>query len=231
MKLTGTAATKANTCGSPGLARAAEFLALYLAMPVALFFLLPPRGILPVLWVAGLVAWLLLRASPPAQPPYGRRLPRTRELGFILLRFAAVAVLLTAALWLHRPEWLLRLPRRAPGIWLLVMLVYPLASVFPQGLLYRELFERRYAGLFSSPRASWLIGALVFGFAHLPFGNLWAVCFPFLGGLFFLRTYRRTGSLVLSCVEHGLYGDLLFTVGWGVYLFHGGTQALLTRGD
>lgn len=210
------------------LARAAEFLALYLAMPVALFYLLPPRGILPALWVAGLTAWALLRASPAAQPPAaGRHHPWLREIGFILLRFAVVALLLTAGLWLHRPEWLFRFPRSSPSIWLLVMLVYPLASVFPQGLLYRKLFERRYAGLFSSPRASWLIGALVFGFAHLPFGNLWAVGFPFLGGLFFLRTYRRTGSLALSCVEHGLYGDLLFTVGWGVYLFHGGTQALL----
>ena len=66
-------------------------------------------------------------------------------------------------------------------------------------------------------------------FAHLPFGNLWAIAFPFLGGMMFLRTYRRTGSLLLSCLEHALYGDLLFTVGWGIYLFHGGTQALLVR--
>lgn len=211
------------------LARGAEFLALYVLMPVALHYLLPPRGILPVLWVAGLTAGALLRASPPEAPCGYRPRARRRELGFILLRFSAVAVLLTVALWFHRPEWLFRFPRRAPDFWLLVMLMYPLVSVFPQGLLYRKLFERRYAGLFSSPRASWLIGSLVFGFAHLPFGNLWAVGFPFFGGLIFLRTYRRTGSLVLSCVEHGLYGDLLFTVGWGVYLFHGGTQALLAR--
>ena len=210
-------------------ARAVEFLALYILMPVALVYLLPPRGILPVLWVAGLTAWALLRTDPRERPP--ERLPhsRCRELGFILLRFAVVALLLTAALWLHRPAWLFRFPRQSPGFWLLVMCLYPLISVFPQGLLYRKLFERRYAGLFSSPRVSWLIGSLVFGFAHLPFGNLWAVGFPFLGGLVFLRTYRRTGSLVLSCIEHGLYGDLLFTVGWGVYLFHGGTQALLVR--
>ncbi|NLF23259.1 MAG: CPBP family intramembrane metalloprotease [Lentisphaerae bacterium] len=204
-----------------------EFLALYLLMPVALFYTLPPRGILPVLWVAGLAGWFLLRADPGPDPLPRRLYSRRRELGVILLRFAVVAVLLTAALWLHRPGWLFRFPRSSPRFWLLVMGMYPLISVLPQGVLYRQLFERRYAPLFSSPRASWMIGSLVFGFAHLPFGNLWAVGFPFLGGLLFLRTYRRTGSLALSCIEHGLYGDLLFTIGWGVYLFHGGTQAFL----
>jgi hypothetical protein len=202
-----------------------EFLALYLLMPVVLFYTLPPRGILPVLWVAGGAGWFLLRAT--AVPESSRRSSCRRELGAILLRFVVVAALLTIALWLHRPAWLFRFPRSSPRFWLLVMVMYPLISVLPQGVLYRELFERRYAPLFSSPRASMLVGALVFGFAHLPFGNLWAIGFPFLGGLLFLRTYRRTGSLALSCFEHGLYGDLLFTIGWGVYLFHGGTQALL----
>jgi len=208
--------------------RMGEFLALYVLMPVVLYYLLPPRGILPVLWGAGLLAWALLRSEPEEmrEPPVSSR---RRELKFVLLRFAAAAVLLSAALWLHRPAWLFGFPRRSPGFWLLVMCMYPLVSVLPQGLLYRKLFERRYAGLFSSPRASWFIGSLVFGFAHLPFGNLWAIAFPFLGGMMFLRTYRRTGSLLLSCLEHALYGDLLFTVGWGIYLFHGGTQALLVR--
>jgi hypothetical protein len=209
-----------------------EFCALYILMPVVLYYTLPPRGILPVLWVAGLTAWLLIRCKAPSTCACGVpevRHPRHGEIPHILLRLLVVACVLSAALWLHRPEWVFRFPRLWPGRWLLVMLLYPLISVLPQGLLYRKLFERRYAGLFSSPRLSWFIGALVFAFAHLPFGNLWAIGFPFFGGLLFLRTYRRTGSLALSCLEHGLYGDLLFTVGWGIYLFHGGTQALLAN--
>ncbi len=209
-----------------------EFFALYLLLPVVLYYILPPRGILPVLWVAGLAAWFLLRRSAPScrkgGAPDGRSTIR-REIPHILLRLVVVAFVLALALWLHHPDWVFRFPRLWPGRWLLVMLLYPLISVLPQGLLYRKLFERRYAGLFSSPRMSWFIGALVFAFAHLPFGNLWAIGFPFFGGLLFLRTYRRTGSLALSCLEHGLYGDLLFTVGWGIYLFHGGTQALLVN--
>lgn len=211
--------------------RGVEFLALYILTPVVLYFVLPPRGILPVLWVAGLTAWLGMRRGEAADAGDAERgavrARCRREIPRILLRFVIAAAVLTAALRAYRPEWLFYFPRRYTGPWAMVMVLYPLVSVFPQGLLYRRLFERRYAPLFSSPRASWLIGALVFGFAHIVFGNLWAVAFPFLGGLVFLRTYRRTGSLALSGLEHGLYGDLLFTVGWGVYLYHGGTQALL----
>ncbi|MHB1155946.1 MAG: hypothetical protein ACYC26_03800 [Phycisphaerales bacterium] len=35
----------------------------------------------------------------------------------------------------------------------------------------------------------------------------------------FTRTYQRTGSLLLAGIEHALYGDLLFTIGLGHYLY------------
>ena len=109
------------------------------------------------------------------------------------------------------------------------MLAYPVLSVYPQAIIFRALYEYRYASLFRGRWVAWVVGAAVFSFAHLPFGNAWALGFTFLGGLLFLRTYRRTQSVPVSCLEHALYGDLLFTVGWGIYLFHGGTQALLAQ--
>jgi len=41
------------------------------------------------------------------------------------------------------------------------------------------------------------------------------------GGWLFGGTYRRSRSLGLVCLEHALYGDLIFTVGLGQYFFHG----------
>lgn len=218
--------------GAWRLTRTGEFLVLYVLLPVAIYYTLPPRGILPVLWVAGGMAWILLHRAEHrngVEKSSCRPIWPVREIIWMTVRLVGVALVLTIALQAHRPRWLFSFPRTRPNLWLLVMLCYPLISVLPQGLLYRKLFERRYAVLFSSPRVSYWIGALIFGFAHLPFGNLWAIIFPFLGGLIFLRTYRRTGSLLLSGLEHGLYGDLLFTIGWGAYLFHGGTQALLAN--
>ena len=114
-------------------------------------------------------------------------------------------------------EWALVLGRFA----VCAALLWALSA---QGVLYRWYFERRYAAAFPG-RWSLLAGAVAFAFAHVIFRNPWALLFTFAGGLLFLPTYRRTGSMLLANAEHALYGDFLFTVGWGSY-FYEGTQAM-----
>ena len=63
----------------------------------------------------------------------------------------------------------------------------------------------------------------------LAFANAFALAFTFVGGIFFLSSYRRTGSLLFSDLEHALYGDFLFTIGWGEYFFHAGTLRMLSQ--
>jgi membrane protease YdiL (CAAX protease family) len=91
------------------------------------------------------------------------------------------------------------------------------------------LFYARYASLFRTESRSWLAGAAVFSLAHLVFANGWALALTFVGGLFMNRMYRRTGSLLASNLEHAVYGQLVFTTGWGRFLYHGTTR-LLERG-
>jgi CAAX protease family protein len=38
-----------------------------------------------------------------------------------------------------------------------------------------------------------------------------------VGGWFFAQTYWRTQSMRLVCLEHTLYGSLIFSVGLGVF--------------
>jgi hypothetical protein len=47
------------------------------------------------------------------------------------------------------------------------------------------------------------------------------VILTLLGGLMFAKTYEETGSLVLSGIEHALYGGFLFTIGLGKYFYYG----------
>lgn len=148
-----------------------------------------------------------------------------REWRRMLLRFFALAALLTAWLALKDPSRLLAFPLGAPRFWLLVMVCYPLFSVLPQGILYRWFYERHLPRLLP-PTASLLLGALYFSFAHILFRNPYALLFTFIGGLCFLHTYRRTGSLLFSGIEHALFGNFLFTIGWGSYFFEG-TQRLV----
>ncbi len=150
-----------------------------------------------------------------------------REWCVMLLRFAVFAGVLTALLAWKDSSLLFAFPRRNPKFWAIVMVCYPVFSVTPQGFLYRWFFERRFASLFSK-RAGLIIGAAFFSFAHILFGNPYALAFTFVGGLFFLGSYRKTGSVLFSNIEHALFGDFIFTVGWGAYFFEGAQRIAQT---
>lgn len=202
-----------------------EFAALYLALPV-LLFLIRRLGVtlpvLPILWcAAGPAAYCLIRRHGWDRAAFFSFPPGARLAGALALRAALAGAILTGALWLAAPDSLFELPRRNPRLWAVVMTAYPVLSVFPQGILYRALFFTRYAGLFRNRRAAWLAGAAVFSLAHLLFNNLWALAWTLLGGLLLNRSYLRHGSLMASDAEHALYGQCLFTCGWGRFLYHG----------
>jgi membrane protease YdiL (CAAX protease family) len=43
----------------------------------------------------------------------------------------------------------------------------------------------------------------------------------FVAGLLFAWRYQTTGSLLVTCIEHALYGCFIFTVGLGGLFYHG----------
>jgi len=140
-----------------------------------------------------------------------------RQLKDVLLRFSVSAVGLLALVLLLFPEKLFEFPRAAPLRWAMLLAVYPAISVYPQELLYRAFFTRRYHSLFPRMKMSLLASALVFAWLHMIFRNHFAVILTLVGGWFFAQTYARTGSLRLVCFEHALYGNLIFTIGLGGY--------------
>jgi uncharacterized protein len=120
---------------------------------------------------------------------------------------------------LFAPEMLFSLIKRAPALRLAVVTLYPVFSVYPQELLYRAFFFLRYKPLFGDGTGMIAASAAVFGFAHIIFGNWVAIAMTASGGVLFGCTYRKTGSLVLTCLEHALFGDLIFTVGIGQFFY------------
>jgi uncharacterized protein len=148
------------------------------------------------------------------------------RLGVIFLIFivAALAIWLGVRRFAPQLEWSLVRPH--PVFWAVVMLAYPVVSVYPQGLLYRAFFFERYAGLFPNKWAMILASASVFSFLHIIFRNWLAVDLTFAGGLLFAARYAKTDSLATSSFEHALYGCWLFTVGLGQYFYHGTIEAV-----
>jgi uncharacterized protein len=195
---------------------AAEFAALYIGGPLAILGLRRGGILFLILWIGALLAWAGTR-SRPAQP----RPAVWCELRGIALRFAILAPLITLATWALWPDWFLSLPRQRPLFWALIMLLYPLLSVWPQEMLYRSLLFHRYRALFGSDRALILASAVAFGFAHILFLNWIAVAMTAAGGFLFARDYARHRSLPLTCLEHSLYGCLIFTVGLGRFFYTG----------
>lgn len=213
-----------NAPASVLLLRAAECATMFLAGPA--LFALFGRGnnwLLPALWLWAAVCLALLLADKGFEK---RRLWNTRglrrELGPMLARFALLGGGIVAVVAVFTPDQLLGLPRREPALWAAIMVFYPLLSVYPQEVIFRACFFRRYRALF---RGRWaMIGAstVAFGWAHIVFQNAVSIPMTLIGGVLFSLTYERSRSTIAAAIEHTLYGCLVFTIGLGHYFYDGG---------
>jgi membrane protease YdiL (CAAX protease family) len=150
------------------------------------------------------------------------------KMGVILAIFAVGALGIWVGARRFAPELEWSFVRQQPVFWAVVMVAYPVLSVYPQGLLYRAFFFERYAGLFPGKWAMIVASAAAFAFLHIIFRNWLAVGLTFAGGLLFAERYAETGSLATSSFEHALYGCWLFTVGLGQYFYHGTVESVGT---
>jgi hypothetical protein len=143
--------------------------------------------------------------------------------------FIPVAILFTALVWRIESLRLLELVKTNPKLWALVMLFYPVFSVYPQGIIFRSFVLHRYRRFFRSipdkslaEQSKWaliLLSAATFSLMHIVFHNPVAVTLTFIGGIFFARRHLKSHSLFVSSFEHALYGCLLFTIGLGNYFY------------
>ena len=198
-----------------------EFLCLFVALPLAYRFSPVRIPALPLLWiVAAYAGWQLVR-----DPQFNRtQLWNAGELPAylpaILTIFVVAAFLLWLGVRLFAPELEWNFVRRQPVFWAVVMVAYPVLSVYPQGLLYRAFFFARYTELFPGRWAMIVASASAFAFLHIIFRNPLAPALTFAGGLLFAYRYDQTGSLAVSSSEHALYGCWLFTIGMGQFFYH-----------
>jgi membrane protease YdiL (CAAX protease family) len=198
--------------------RKVEFGALYLGAPLVMALAMPPDWLWPVFWGVTLAAVVLLARTPGFD---WRELARGGVAwGEVALVAAVTAAAAGALVWLLVPGQAFALPRRAPGLWVGIMLLYPLLSALPQELVFRALFFRRYGGLFEGRELAVAVNALGFALAHLMFWNWVAAALTVAGGVVFARGYLRRGFLQ-AVVLHAVAGGIIFTSGLGVFFYHG----------
>jgi membrane protease YdiL (CAAX protease family) len=207
----------------------AELAVLFVGLPL-LFRLLPWRlSPLPMLWLATLYCVYVLRGSPGGTVRFWNAAPLAHSLGNILLIFLPAAAVITLGVWQFRPHLLFGFVRNSPLFWAVVMVLYPVLSVYPQGIIYRAFFFARYRPLFFSSGALIVASAAAFAFSHIIFRSPWSVALTFAAGLLFAWRYQATGSLLVSSLEHALYGCFIFTVGLGGLFYHGAGRAVVQR--
>ncbi len=165
-----------------------------LAECIVLFFLLPPSfyfwrerlafKIVPLVFGLALVVYLLLKRDVN----FNRRTmwfthkPFT-QLKNILHMFFPAALAITLLVQQYFPEFFLSFPRTRPGVWLPVMVLYPLLAAYPQEIIFRAFFFHRYGRIFPGRKSAIFFNALSFSLAHSVYFNWIAFSLTFLGEL------------------------------------------------
>jgi membrane protease YdiL (CAAX protease family) len=132
-----------------------------------------------------------------------------------IIKLLIIAFITSLFVWFTDKESLFIVLLNKPKLWLLMLLFYSLFSVYPQELLYRTFFFKRYKILFKNEYVFIFINALLFSLAHLFFKNTLVLILTFVGGILFAFTFKKTKSTFLVSIEHSIYGCWLFTVGMG----------------
>lgn len=216
-----------NTPGSGGSGRLylwVELVLLYLGLPLLLYSQRHAleEWLMPILVAIAVGCTVLLwRDSNFKQCRLWHRDAFQQHLSRILWWFFPGALIVGGAFALLRPDLLLTFPRSHTEVWLILLVTYPLLSVYPQEIIFRAFFFHRYEALFPTRWGKITASSLTFGFAHIVFANWVAPVMTAVIGVQFAVTYARTESALQVAVEHGLWGLYAFTVGLGWFVHSG----------
>jgi len=135
-----------------------------------------------------------------------------------LIKLIGIIIITTLFVWFTNKEELFNVLFNKPKLWIFILFIYSLFSVYPQEIIYRTFFFQRYSIIFRNQKLMIFINAIVFSLAHIFFRNTLVMILTFLGGLLFAITFIKTRSTLLVTIEHAIYGSWLFTVGMGSML-------------
>lgn len=206
-----------------------EYLAVFVVLPLAgaeaVRRELIGARVFPVLWALAAVCFIVLMLDRRFdRGAFVRVAGFRRHMRVILPRFVGAALALGVLVVALRPDALFSFPRRSPHWWALVMLLYPLFSVYPQGIVYRAFVFHRYRRLVGDGVGMVGLSTIAFTLCHAVFGNWVAIALTAAGGLMFAWTYWKSRSVTIAWLEHAMYGCFVFTIGLGQFLYAGRHQ-------
>jgi len=195
-----------------------ELILVFVFLPLAFFFdLIPGHKSVPLLIVFGYCLILLLRDKSFDRKSFGMN--SFYSYRTIFIRFLIIALLIFAYVYIFDREHLFEIVRHRPWLWVLIMLAYPVWSIYPQEFIFRPFFFHRYKVLLKNEKVILFMNAALFGFIHIIFRNWIAVAGACIAGYFFATTWLKSKSVMAVWIEHTLYGNFIFTIGLGHYFY------------
>lgn len=209
--------------------RAIECLLLFGVFPLTIDLAIHGPLLIPTLVAAAVVVYIYLIRSKDFDR---RKLINfdglRRQLPRILITWCLGAIVMIAVVWFLQSKpgtpqqvSLFSFPQRNPRLWLIICILYPLFSVYPQELILRAFFFHRYRHLFPTPTIMILANGLAFAWVHIMFQNAVGVILCIPAGILFAYTYFKSKSTIASGLEHAMFGDFMWTVGLGYYFYAG----------
>jgi len=204
---------------------AIEFFIVFISLPLAIYINRRSFGpfLIPLLLLFAVIFAIFLLTDPTFDR---RSLIRVTNFYTCMRQTLLTFIIWSATIMLicvvFRPDLIFAFPRNNPKIWIMVLLLYPLLSVYPQEIIFRTFIFHRYQPLFPNRSSMIIASGISFGLAHLFFANWIAPLLSFAGGILFGRTYAQTSSTLLVSIEHAIWGNFIFTIGLGWY-FYGGS--------
>jgi len=199
--------------------RSAELLVIFIGIPLGFYFHLIDTYKIPVLLTVFLYSLFICGTCSKHETLKDKR-SVTKHLPALFYRFAGVAMILILILVLYDKSMFFDFLKTRPLIWLVVMCLYPFLSAFPQEFIFRVFFFQRYSDWFQSKWSLIAVNSVLFSFTHIVYNNWIAVGFTLIAGIVFSMVYLKTNSFKLVWLEHMLYGQFLFTIGWGRFFYN-----------
>jgi hypothetical protein len=201
----------------------AEFIAMCLVMPTIIIAAKLAPFMFSFLWGAALYSFLILRfvEGRTIKEMWRWEAVTWDALKPILMRFSLATIgMISFCLW-YDPDRFMFLPKTRPEFVIVLCFLYPIVSALPQELVFCNFIFKRYGRFFGEGLRMVFVSAILFSYAHVLYINWVAPTLSLIAGLIFADTYRKSHSLALVTIEHGLYGNALFIIGLGWY-FYGG---------
>ncbi len=138
----------------------------------------------------------------------------------VFLRIFIVLILSCIAMFILPHQGWFSLPKYSLKLWLMVMIFYPLVSVLPQEIIWRFYLLEGTKYILPQRYMRIILSAFLFSFVHIIYFNAFSLIATFyLGFPLAFSYYQGKKSFWPVWVEHSLAGQIIFTIGLGVYFY------------